>query len=108
MSDHPTSGITREMLLTEIGGLRRALRAKGDSIPYAGDLLAILLDTEDILASGRYNTPKLRQNAFGIFRLVTDSQELELDSVGQGLMEFHARLWGFVHAVEGEGRGPDH
>ena len=102
MRDQTSCDIGRDRLLGDIAALRQTLKSMGVSVPYTESLLAILSDAESGLRTEPYATSQLRQVAFGIFRLVTDSLEFEQGPVGKALMEFHGRLRAFVRSVEGE------
>jgi len=101
MNEQPSPDMRRESLLRDIAALRQTLNSKRECIPYAESLLAILSDAEIGLGSEPYGTSRLREDAFGIFRLVTDSLELEQGLVGKALIEFHGKLRDFVRSVEG-------
>jgi hypothetical protein len=103
MKDQTLCNNLRKSLLREIAALRRAIEARSESVPYAESILHILADTEFELTRDPCQTTRLRQHAYGIFRLVTDSSDLEQGSVGKGLIQFHTRLREFVHTVEGGG-----
>jgi len=93
----------RDVLLGEIASLRRAIEDGKEPLPYAESILHILSDTEIDLTQDPHQTTRLRQHAYGIFRLVTDSSDLEQGSVGEDLIQFHTRLREFVRSVEGGG-----
>jgi hypothetical protein len=101
MNGETSSDMLRESLLGDIASLRRAIEAGRGSVLYAESILHILSDTEIDLSRDPYETKRLRQHAYGIFRLITDSSDLEQSSVGKGLIQFHTRLREFVRTVDG-------
>jgi hypothetical protein len=69
-------------------------------IPYRESLLALLSDGEELLTKQPSDTSRIRKIAFGLFRLVTDSLELERGRIGKRLMALSGELREYVAAVD--------
>ena len=83
-------------LLSQAKRLRTELESAGESVAYQSSLITILSDMERELSGRSFDTKKLDQAAFGIFRLVTDSLPLEKSQLGKDLLMLHDQIRGFI------------
>lgn len=94
------SDARREALLKQLALASKLLREEKAAVAYRESLLALLSDAEDLLTRQPNDTSPIRKIAFGLFRLVTDSLELERGPIGKSLMALSGKLREYVAAVD--------
>jgi len=93
---------TQRSILSHISALTLDLQDRRQEMTHRESLLALLSDAEDLLTRRPTETTRIREIAFGLFRLVTDSWELERTPVGQRLMALSGELRDYVAAFGNE------
>ena len=68
---------------------------------YREGILSTLSELEAALEALPVDMGRVRQCQFGIFRLVTDSRELEESDLGKELMAIHKEIGDFVRSAKG-------
>ncbi len=102
MSDEISVDASRSSILRRIIDLTSALQEGSETyIPYRDVLLSLLADAETLVSTRSQEVGRLRQVAFGLFRIVTDSWELEKSPMGQDLLALGADLRAYVLSIEG-------
>ncbi len=80
------------VLLSHATKLRTELESSDEPIAYRSSLITILSDLERELSGRSVDVKKLGQAAFGIFRLVTESSQLENSQLGKDLLTLHHQI----------------
>jgi hypothetical protein len=80
------------MLRQDVQQLREKIELGDDSLAVELGFPKLLLEIENLLASENPNNEKLNQNAYGIFRLVTESYAFEQSSLGKQLLEIGTKI----------------
>lgn len=81
-----------ENLQHEIRELKEKIESSDDSLPIKLGFPRLLVELDEILDSENLDVEKLDRNAFGIFRLVTESYEFEQSSLGKQLLEIRKKI----------------
>jgi len=87
------------MLLLHVVKLKTEIEGSNDSIVFRSSLRIVLTELERELSAKSLNTKKLSQGAFGIFRLVTESSELENSPLGKDLLELRHQIRDFISST---------
>jgi hypothetical protein len=94
----------REPLLQELGLVIQLVQDQESAIAYRRSLLALLSDARDLLTRQPNEATRVRQIAFGLFRLVTDSSQLETGPIGSRLIALSGQLQDYAASVGNEDR----
>ncbi len=89
----------RDKLKSEVIEVRRKIEASGDHLPIELGLPKILSEVEDELNNNIPDRKRLEKNAYGVFRLVSESHEFEKSPLGQELLNLRSRIRDFVSTL---------
>lgn len=92
MNSSPLVGSALRELRRDVASLRSRVESNVGRIAYYNNLRSVIADIEEMLTSELPDSDRVRKGAFGLFRLVTDSVDLESSEIGKNALEVHARL----------------
>ena len=84
-------------LRREIQQLREKIESGNDPLPIDLGFPKLLVEIEGSLVSENIDIEKLKQYAYGIFRLVTESFEFEQSELGKELLEIRQKIKNLSH-----------
>ena len=85
-----------ESLRQQIQELIKKIESGNDSLPIELGFPKLLTEIDDILGAEILDVKKLERDAFGIFRLVTESYEFEQSDLGKQLLETRTKITDFL------------
>jgi hypothetical protein len=92
--------LLNESLRSEILQLVKKMESSNDRLPIELGLPKILVKIESEISTHTPNKKNIEKEAYGIFRLVTESYELEKSNLGQELLNLRTRIKEFVSTLD--------
>ena len=90
----------KNLLVEELKNLRKKMESSNDQLPVELGLPKILLEIEHELNNRLPNKKGLEKGVYGIFRLVTESYELEKSDLGQELLNLRKKIKEFLSTLD--------
>lgn len=100
MSSDVTPGSSIGFLRHHAAMVVEGVRHQTGHTVYREGILLTLLELEAALEALPVDMGRVRQCEFGIFRLVTDSRELEESDLGKELITLHKEIGDFVRSAK--------
>jgi hypothetical protein len=101
MSSEGTSGSSIGFLRSHAETVGEGVKHQPAHVVYREGILSTLSELEAALEALPVDMGRVEQCQFGLFRLVTDSRELEESDLGQELMALHKEIGDFVRSTKG-------